>query len=86
MNNPKWFWKSLNNLLNKSNKNTTTQIRVNNIIIHDPSIVLNVFNQHFSSLSSSVVFDPPTACDSSVSFTCRSFFHFVKYYLSKFIM
>uniref|UniRef100_A0A3Q3ERT6 Reverse transcriptase domain-containing protein n=1 Tax=Labrus bergylta TaxID=56723 RepID=A0A3Q3ERT6_9LABR len=78
MHNPKQFWKSMNKILNKSNKNTTTQIRYNNNIIQEPSVAANIFNQHFASIGNSPVFDSPVAYDSLNSSTCRSSFSLQK--------
>lgn len=70
---------NMHNILNKSNKNTSTQIRHNNIIIQDPPVISNIFNQHFTSVGSSLVFDSPMACDSSSSISVLVLFLSVKY-------
>ncbi len=76
MHNPKQFWKNMNNILNKSNKSISTQLRFNNNIIQDPLVISNIFNHHFTSVSSSYVFDP--TCVSSINSSSNSSFSFRK--------
>lgn len=57
--NPKHFWKKLNCLLNKSNKNSLVKLRINNNIISDSTSVADAFNQHFASVCK---LRPPDFC------------------------
>lgn len=56
--NPRQFWKQLNRVLNRDNKNVTNQIQSNNEYISDPLLIANVFNQHFSNVCASQQFPP----------------------------
>ena len=48
----------MNSILNKGNK-SPNHIRVNNDLTDDPSTICNAFSQHFSSVCSSLLSDPP---------------------------
>ena len=50
--NPRHFWKRLNLILNRNNKNVLSQIQFNNEPISDPSLIPHDFNNHFISCSS----------------------------------
>lgn len=75
--NPKQFWNKIKNITNTSNKHSVNQIKVNNIIIHDSLSIAQEFNQHFSSVWSTLVSasylntdicNETTSCNSSFSF------------------
>lgn len=51
-NNPKQFWKHLDQLLNRSKDNIIENITVDNTVTSDPHIISDAFNQYFSSISS----------------------------------
>ena len=48
--NPKQFWNKLNHVLNKNNKNTINQLKINNETISDPLHMAQALNNHFSSI------------------------------------
>ncbi len=53
-NNPRKFWKQLNHVLNKTNKGPISQIKINDDIISNPSVIAQAFNKHFTSVGGSI--------------------------------
>ncbi len=75
--NPKQFWNKIKTLTNASDETVLhNQLKVNNTILHNPYLVAQAFNQHFSSVCT------PTMSDSYAPFNnpprCRSSFSFRK--------
>ena len=77
-NNPKQFWNTINSIMSKSSKDSTTHLRINNEIVNDPSKIASAFIQHFTKICSSHSFCPsynnvaPASANCSHSFSFRN--------------
>lgn len=63
--NPKQFGNEIPTIINASDKTLTNQIRVNNVLLHDPLLVAQAFNQHLSSACSAITPDSSICGDSN---------------------
>ena len=59
--NPKQFWKTIKSVTNVSDKPPLNQIRNNNIILKDPFLIAQAFNNHFSSVCSALISNPSSS-------------------------
>ena len=76
--NPKQFWNSIKTIINTSNKSPINKIRDGNTIIHDPSLIAQVFSQHFSTVCSDLISDfSYKYCSTNIA-PCHSTFSFTK--------
>lgn len=77
--NPKQFWNQIKTIINTSDKHSINKIRADDTIIHDSLTIAQTFNQHFSTVCSSLlpesnIISPSShisACPSSSSFSFR---------------
>jgi len=77
--NPKQFWNKMKDIINTSNKHFVNQIRVDNTILHDSLSIAQKFNQHFSSVWSSLVSASYLNTNiSNMTASCNSSFSFGK--------
>ena len=64
--NPKQFWKKIKTFTNTSDKSAQyNQLKVNDTILHNPLLVAQAFNQHFSSVCAPTMQDPYVVSDST---------------------
>ena len=75
--NPKQFWNKIKTIINTTDKLNINKIRVDNTIVHDSLDIAHIFNQHFTTVCSSLPSDSGLfkvssnhipACYSSFSF------------------
>ena len=75
--NSKQFWKKIKTITNSSDKNThCNQLKANNTILHNPLLIAQAFNNHFSSVCSPTMPDPYVIYNNSPP--CHSSFSFRK--------
>lgn len=55
--NPRQFWKHINNILNRSQKVSINSIKIDNEIVNDTPIISNLLNKHFSTIGSTSFVD-----------------------------
>lgn len=55
--NPKQFWNKIKTIINSSVKNSIDKIRVTNKTLNKPACIGKAFNQHFSSVCSTLLPD-----------------------------
>ncbi len=84
--NPKYFWNKIKNIFSASDKHLINQIRVNNTILHDSLSIAQSFNQHFSSVCSTLVSDSylNTGTIYMILFRVVALFNLGRFYLLKF--
>ena len=77
-NNPRHFWKQLNCVLNKTNKNPISQLKINGDLISDPLHIAEAFNNHFITITNTINTKYSDLADSSNPTTHTNYFSFIK--------